>query len=335
MFCFSLFRLPLGAEPFRVVVAGRMELSADSPGGTSLPLGISESALIGMGEETRFFRGVELELSAPQAWLAYRGSLAMAIYADLERLPAPDARAPAPEQRAGRVFPAVTDFEGRRAAFEPLPNKLKIVYQIPIRTAHGLKTTPYAAVPAGVILPASFPVLFRIMPIVKGMNEELETMMFHLSAKPILSDEGAVKLSPRYPEQLRGRSFTVLIDDVLIENIGEERLLREGEHHLVILSDNYRNESRRFVVERGRVLDLIINLQDPTPLVIFEGPQNAHIFLDNTPVLRQGEALPVEPGIHEAKFQVGDYTLIKTITVQRGKTYRIALAVDINVLESE
>jgi hypothetical protein len=111
--------------------------------------------------------------------------------------------------------------------------------------------------------------------------------------------------------------------------------LKEGEHHLVVLSEDYRNESRRFVVERAKILDLIIELQDPTPLIIFEGPRNAQIFLDNVPVPRDREAVAVEPGIHEAKFLLDDYTVIKTLNVLRGKTYRVALAVDLTIQETD
>ncbi|MDR2477485.1 MAG: hypothetical protein LBD18_06850 [Treponema sp.] len=316
---FFLIAFPLGAESFRAMVEGNLELSLDKPEGASISLNYNNSALIRLGKDTRFFRGIELELSAPQLWLLYQGSLAMALYTDLNSFPA-----------AG-----VHDFECTRLAFEPLPNKLHMVYQIPVRASHGLKTTPYASVPVSVTPPSSFPLLFRLMPIIKGLNEELETMVFQLNARPIFSDEGAVKLSPRYPEQLKGKPFTVLIDDILIENFAGERLLKEGEHHLVVLSEDYRNESRRFVVERAKTLDLIIELQDPTPLIIFEAPQNARVFLNNAPVQREGEPVPVEPGTHEAKFQVGDYTLIKTLKIQRGKTYRIAMTVDINVVESD
>lgn len=319
MLCLILLTVRAGAESFRTFVAGNVEISLDKPGSVSIPLGINGSALISLGAGARFFRGVEMELSAPQGWLDYRGSLAMAIYSDLDRLPAAGA----------------ADMEGSRAAFEPLPNKLQTVYLLPIRANHGLRTTPYVTVPARIVLPSSFPVLFRLLPVIKGLPEELETMIFHLNVKPVLSDEGALKLSFRYPEQLRGKSFAALIDDELIENPAEERLLKEGEHHLVILSDNYRNESRRFVVERAKTVDLVINLKDPTPLVVFEGPENARIFLDNAPVAREREPIPVEPGMHEAKFQVGDYTVIKTLVIERGKTYRVALAVDINVLENE
>jgi hypothetical protein len=317
--CLFFLTFHARAESFRALVAGTVEVSLNNPDGTAIALGINNSALITLGAETRFFRGIEIEISAPQRWLAYQGSLAVAVYADLDRRPTP----------------GTADLEGRRVVFEPLPNKLQTVYHLPVRSGHGLRTTPYISVPAGVIPPASFPVLCRLMPVIKGMSEELETMAFQFTVKPVLGDEGAVKLSTRFPEQLRGRPFTVLIDDVLVENVAEERLLKEGEHHLVILSDDYRNESRRFVVERAKLLDLIIELHDPTPLIVFEGPENALIFLDNAPVLRKREPVPVEPGNHEAKFQVGDYTLIKNLNIVRGKTYRVALAVDIDVLESE
>ena len=317
--CLSFLATAAEAESFRALVAGELLVSPTNPEGTSLTLAHNNTAVIRLAPDTRFLRGVELELSAPQAWLMYQGSLAMAVYADLSRVPPI----------------GVTDLDGRRTAYEPLPNRIRAVYQIPVRQSHGLRSGPYATVLDGPTLPASFPVLFRLMPIVKGMSDELERMQFRLTAKPILSDEGAVRLNFRYPEQLRGRPFTVLIDDVLVENIADERLLREGEHHLVVLSEEYRNESRRFMVERARTLELIINLQDPTPLIIFEAPGNAQIYLNNQLISRNSGPIPVEPGTHEARFQVGDYSLTRTISVQRGKTYRIALSVGIDIDEND
>jgi len=310
--------IPSMAESLRAMVMGNIELSAENPEGNSLNLAYDSSALIQLGRDSRFFRGIELELSAPQAWLLHRGSMAMQVFAELDRLPSP----------------GINDLEGRRIAFEPLSNRIKIVYQIPVRRSHGLRTTPYATVPADITLPASFPLLFRLMPIIKGVSEELEHMRFLLTARPILGDEGAVRLNFRYPEQHRGRPFTVLIDDVVVENIAEELLIKEGEHHLVVLSDDYRNESRRFLVERAKRQDITIDLQDPAPLIIFEAPENARIFLNNNPVSRESGAILVEPGVYEAKFQVGDYTLTKTITAQRGKTYRVSLSVDIDIEEN-
>jgi len=317
--CLSMQQFPAWAESFRALVAGSLELSSSNPEGSSISIGSNGSALIRLGKDTRFLRGVELELTAPQGWLAHRGSLAMLVYSELDHQPTK----------------GTNDLEGRRVAFEPLPNKVVTIYQIPIRSPHGLRTSPYAVVLPDTVLPSSFPILFRLMAIIKGMSEELENMTFTLTARPIFSNEGAVKISPRYPQQLRGRPFTVLIDDIVIENPAEERLLREGEHHLVVLSDDYRNESRRFMVERTKTIELLIELQDSTPLIVFESPENAKIFLNNNPVSNDSGPIPVEPGVHEAKFLIGDYTLTKTINVQRGKTYKIAVSLDIDVAESD
>jgi hypothetical protein len=176
--------------------------------------------------------------------------------------------------------------------------------------------------------------MFRLMQVTKGLPDEFERMRFNLIARPILSDEGAVRIIPRFPPQLRDRPFTVLINDNVVTDISGEIVLREGQNHLIVLSDDYRNISTRFIVERARVIDLILDLQDITPIIIFDGPQNAQIFLNNT-LVRNREGIPVEPGTHEVRFQVDDYIVIRTLNVQRGKTYRVSLSVDLTIQEED
>jgi hypothetical protein len=320
LFCLNLC-LPVlaGAESLRVMLSGNLEVSLDAAGGISTPLAYNESALILLDQDIRFFKGIELEFVVPQSYLPYRGSLAIALYGELNQTP-----------EIG-----IADIEGRQLCFEPIPNKIQTVYHLPLREDHGLRTTPYVTVPTGVIPPASFPVLFRILPVIKGLGEQIETMRFTLNVKPILSDEGAVKIVPRFPENLRDKPFTALIDDVLVERPGEERFLKEGEHHLVILSNDYRNESRIFMVERAKVLDLVVNLQDPTPLVVFEAPENALIYFDDQLIDSSLTPLPVEPGLHEVKFQLSDYAVVKPLKVQKGKTYRVVMSVDVQISETD
>jgi hypothetical protein len=242
----------------------------------------------------------------------------MVIYTNLEGIPPP----------------GIADIEGRQIIFEPLPGKIQNIYQIPLIPSHGLRSSPYSSVTAPVA-PPSFPLLFRLMPVGKGLNEDLETMRFQLSVKPILSGEGAVRIRLRYPENLQGKPFTLLIDDTVLDKPHEELILKEGEHSLIVLSDDYRNESRRFLVERAKITDLIIDLKDPTPLMSFEAPENARVFLDNLLITNIHSLRAVEAGRHEVKFQISDYMIIRNIVVQKGKTYRVALSVDINIWENE
>jgi len=307
-----------GNEQIRASVAGALHLSANAPEGSSVWVRPGDSALIQLDESARFFRGVEVRISAPMSWLAHHGSITVKAHADLDAVP-----------RLG-----ASDLSGRRIASEILPGRIQTVYQIPVRQAHGLRTTPYSSVFSGATLPGSFPILFSLEPVAQNISMELDGMAFLVSARPILSDEGAVRIGVSYPEPLRGRPFTVLVNDMVVENLNEELVLREGEHHLAVVSEDFRNESRRFVVERARTVNLTIALQDPTPMIFFEAPMNAQIFLNNSPIFRGSNPVPVEPGVHEARFQIGDHVVTRTITVQRGRTYRIALTLDIDIEES-
>jgi hypothetical protein len=88
-------------------------------------------------------------------------------------------------------------------------------------------------------------------------------------------------------------------------------------------------------VERAKTLDLTVVLQDPTPLLVFEHPENARVYLNNVFVPNPHIPQPVEPGLHEVRFRVSDYTITRPVLVQRGRTYRVALSVDVNITESE
>lgn len=316
-----IFRVnfPAHGETLRALIAGIHTVSMTELEGSNVSLSYTDSSLIQIEGDTRFFRGIQLELSAPQNYLPHRGSLAVAVYGALNYIPPI----------------GIVDLDCRRIGFNPLPAKIQTIYQIPLKPDHGLRTSPYATVLTDVAAPSSFPLLFRLMPVIKGISSEMERMIFNLNVKPILSDEGALRISFHYPNNLHGKPFIVLIDDDFIDNPGEERLLKEGEHHLVILSEDYRNQSSRFVVERAKTLDLTVELQDPTPLVIFEYPENARVYLNNVFIRDPAEPRKVEPGVHEVRFQVSDYTITRPITIQKGKTYRVALSVDVNISETE
>jgi hypothetical protein len=318
--CVSLTFSPsaLFAENIRVNIAETLELTKEKTSGGVLQLGAGDSAAVFLDNDTRFFRGIEVELTAPQLWLANHGSLAMAIYTAPSKLPV----------RGTQEFTAV------QLRADVIAARIQSVYQIPVRKNHNLRSSAYAAVTPET-LPGEFPVIIRLMPLVKDLSEEVQNMKFQLNIRPLLSDEGSARINIRFPPKLQNKPFTMLIDDKLIENPQGEHIFREGEHHLMLISNDYRNESRRFLVERGKTVELNIALQDVTPLLIFEAPDNSRLFLDNIRVTSAQAPKPVEAGVHEVKLIMSDYTIIKTIFVQKGKTYRVAFTFDLSVVEEE
>ena len=317
LICLSLLTTRVQGEPVRTMISGIHRVSLANQEGSTITLSYSGSTVIQIEGDARFFRGIQLELTATQSFLPYHDNLAAVLYDELSRIPEP----------------GVTDLECRQIVQDPLPARIQIIYQIPLREGHGLRTSPYATVLTGVQSPSSFPLLFRLVPVIKAIPDELEKIVFTLNVKPILSEEGALRINFRYPEGLRDRPMTVLIDGEPISNPAEERFLKEGDHRLVIQSEDYRGQSSRFVIERAKTLDLLVELQDTRPRLIFEYPESARVYLDNVLLSNLRTSLAVEPGLHEVRIQISDYTIIRPLTVQRGRTYRIALSVGVEITE--
>jgi hypothetical protein len=312
----SLAAVRVQGESVRASIVGIQRVSMSNQEGTTLPLSYNGCSVILIEGDARFLRGIQIEITSQQSFLPYHDSLAAVVYDQLNRIPEP----------------GIATVECRQVVQDTLPARIQITYQIPLREGHGLRTSPYVTVLTDVRSPSSFPILFRLMP-VKAVPNELERMTFALSVKPILSDEGALRINFRYPEGLRDRPMTVYINDELIRNPGEERLLKEGEYRLSIQSEDYRNQNTRFVIERAKTLDLVIELLDPRPRIIFEYPENARVYLDNVLLSNPRNPIPVEPGLHEIRIQISDYSIIRSLTVQRGKTYRIALSFSVEISE--
>ncbi|MCA1949178.1 MAG: hypothetical protein LDL24_01285 [Treponema sp.] len=313
--CLLSILAPLEAETFRTTLKGSIEVSPHKPEGKSLTLTYIDSVVVSLTQDAAFLRGIELELKVPQIYLKYRSSVGLSIYKGNKEI----------------LKPGVIDFDLERLAFEIIPAKLQAVYQIPLRQGHGLKTSPYVTVPTGIIPPQSFPLVLRLMPLIKGLSEEVETMEFVLTVRPIVADEGALRLNIKTPEAMKDRPFTVLIDGAVIPDYSKERILKTGEHHLSIVSEDFRTESRTFFIERAKTADLTIDLRDTTPLLVFEAPENTKIFFDDTLVTNPRQSQLVEPGLHTVRFQVGDYSVIKQLLIEKGKTYRIALIIDVDI----
>jgi hypothetical protein len=329
---FLILGTRLCAESFRTIIAGTLEVTPENSAGSSVSLAYNDSCLIVLGKNARFLRGIELELSVPQGFLYYFGSLVGSIWVDV----AEDGVNP-DEIAAGQTAAArrTADMEGRQILYEPIPAKILSVYQIPLRSEHGMRPSPYAELLRTPVEEGAYPILYRIIPVIKGMDQEILAMRFQLTARPIIGDEGAVSVLLHYPDTLQNRPVTVFIDDKVVANPLQEMLLKEGEHQISIISSDYRNESSRFVVERAKVQAINVVLKDTKPVFMFEAPEQALIYVDNALITRKSAPYPVEQGRHEVKIQMSDYSVTKAVYAQKGKTYKMSFMMDLTVSESD
>jgi len=312
-----------GAEELRTIISGMATLSSESPDGVRLSMAYNEAVAIVLPKESPFIQGFEIEVKIPQAAIAFPGALAYEVWRRLD--PAPD------KNRFG--------YEGERIITQPLPTRGSLVLQVPVRKDHNLKTSPYSTVLPTVLDAKDFPLLFKFYAISKGIPPELENADFQVRIRPLLTDDGALRINIHYPEGSEKSLVAISLDDKRLPDghylDGKELLvLKAGTHYLRVSSEKYRDESRTFSIDQGRVLDLSIDLQDTTPLLVIEAPDSAQITIDGQKLRpEQKTSLNVEVGEHTVSCRIGDYVITRKFSAFRGKTYRLVLSVDLQVQE--
>jgi hypothetical protein len=299
-------------QELRTIIAGAITLSPESPEGSRLAMGYNDALAVLFPKDSPFIQGFEIELKLPQAVLAMPGGFAYELWRRID--PAPD------KNRFG--------YRGDRIITQPLPARAGIV-------DHAIKQSPYATLLPVVVEQKDFPFLFKLMPVTKGISADIEAAQFQVRIRPILTDEGALNLRLRYPEGGGEKAaLSVMIDDRKVDP-GLPFMLKAGSHRLHVSSEVYRDESRSFTIEQGRILELVIELQDTMPVLVIEAPDSALVSLDGTRLdhIARPQSL-IEAGEHTATCRIGDYTVTRRFTAVRGKTYRLVLSVELQVQES-
>ncbi|HUX37660.1 MAG TPA: hypothetical protein VMV44_07115 [Rectinemataceae bacterium] len=306
---------PLAAEDFRTLIGATVALPQD-PQGVKVSVAYNEAIGITWSKDLLFVQGFEIEVKSPAAALAMPGSMAWEMWKNVD--PVPD------KTHYG--------YGGDRILTQVLPARAGVAYQIPTRGDNSLKDGPFSTLLPTVVDPASFPFVFRLIPITKGSTPELERERFSVKIRPLFTDEGGLRIAFKYPVGVEKGDVAVQIDGSDVDPSGL-LVLKPGSHALHVSSAVYREESRSISIDQGRVLDLGIELEDTTPLLLVEAPDSAVILLDGAKLERTKTSFAVEPGEHSILCRIGDYSLTRKFTAYRGKTYRMVLAIDLAIQE--
>ncbi len=309
----SLFAL----DGFRVGALVPVSISAQTPEAQTVELGFADAVAVTLPKNPLFIRGIEIEIKSPAMSASARMGMGYALY-----------RKVAPTPSAQTI-----DYEGDQIILQTFPSKLNFVLQIPIQKNSGLKSGPYASVVNYVHDASGGPLVFRLLPVMKGLPDNIESVKFTVKVKPILAEEGGMRLKFSWPETGE-KPVSVRLDDQALANPEALTILQPGEHHLSIVSDDYRNEVRVFTVERARVAEITVAMKDTTPRLTLVAPANAVIELDGLPVETLREGIAIAPGEHSVLFKIGDYEVTRAVEVEKGKDYTISMVIDVNVAET-
>lgn len=314
-FLLIVFSAMLYGESFRVRKVFPIQISGSDTVEQAFTIGINDSVALFMPQDSRYLEGIEIKMQIPQEISAWRDSVACSLYDKIKPVPSE----------------AQIDYSGTRIFVSALPPKLSWILHIPLSGTNSLKDNQYIS-KVGVVPNVKTGYTFlRFQPAMKGIPEETFNATLNLTIKPLLINKGMLALVVKPPANF-DFPYSVLIDDKPIEN-ASRLLLEAGMHTLNIQSDDYRAEMRSVLIEQAKTSELTIELKSLAPTLMVTAPDNTEIFLDDTPYKKTHTPTLIDEGEHRLRFIMGDYEVIRTLTIHKGKTYTANLSVDLKITE--
>lgn len=319
----ALLFLPIASavpEGVRTVVTAVVAVSADRPEGETVSLGYADAVAVNLTPGSPFIQGIEIDLRIPRPLQSAQGAFAWSLYKGVTPAPAVDKVA----------------YDGERLLVQALPPRAGVIFQIPVSPRHSLRSGPYATVLPTLLGSGDFPILFKLSALTKGVTSEQEQARYQIRIRPLFTDEGALRLTVFPPEGAEpGFTPSVYVDEKKVESWQDLLFLKKGLHTLQVTGEGVRDESRSIPIEAGKVFNQEIRLQGTRPVVVFEAPANALIYLDDQPVEHAGGArIQVDPGERTVVCKIGDYTITRRFNAVRGKTYHIVFSVELQIQEN-
>jgi hypothetical protein len=311
-----LATLSVSAESFRV--RSLVALTLEQEG--SARLSLDDALAVTLPADRTFLRGVTFDLDIPIELSSFAGAAAYSFYGHIS---------PVPNR-------SVIDYKGDRLIVEALPARTGLSLGVPYGKESALKAGPYLRVLPFAAKESDSVIFFRIQLVMKGLPDDVLAAKVNVTVRPVYEDKGRLLLKVVYPRGSAGveRPYTVFIDERAVGTAGGVIVLDAGLHHLSIVSDFYRNETRVVTIPTAQTVQLEIALTDIAPLVAVAAPDGADIFFDGERLDPAKKSFAVSPGDHMIRFALGGYEISRTIHTVNGKTYFVTLDFDVEVAET-
>jgi hypothetical protein len=317
--CWLLCR-PALAEDLRGLVVAEVRLRAEATYEQSAGIALAEMAAVYLEGDTRFLRGLRLELVLSNLLKQHFDSFALAIYRKLT-----------PEPR-----PGVKAYQGERIFFQYLPYQNRVYVLLPLGDMEGVDEP----LPAGsyrvetLLAREDFPLLAAIRPLMKGIPDTVADSKFVLTVRPILEKKGQFELVLHYPQGMEGEPVALFLDEQELTAFEGRREVPTGLHRLRITSGAFKEVNTGFTVESGKTSVVEVRLELLASMLTIEAPQDTEVFLDGEKLASfTGARLPIEEGSHQVLFKIADYSVSKKFTVSKGRHYHISCIFDILLSE--
>lgn len=278
--------------------------------------GINDCAVIRLPEDTTFIEGLEINIKVPKEVAEWRDCVAWSLLSSIT---------PEPQEKT-------IDYNGIRAVTGTF-DSLSLNLIVPLKARNSIKKDAYSRLVDFIPNNKDSFVFLRFQLVMKGVSESILNSRFSISAKPILIDKGTITVKALTSDGSQPQPYTVFVDGKQVEIDSNGLLADTGTHNLSIVSDSYRNEVRTITVEQAKNTETVISLRDIKPVIRLVAPEKTRIFFDDAEYVAPVEPFSTTQGDHTVKFLVGDYEIVRSITVSDGRSYNISINLEAQVTE--
>jgi hypothetical protein len=306
---------PLAADTIHGNLAALITIENGAPASANTPLRLEDNWGILLGREREFLRGVEIRVNLPEEARMYTGTYAVFVYKKVS--PLPDLNR--------------NSYLGSLLFFKVIEERRRLFIQIPLDSASGFPGAPDTYIHKTPLAAEDFPLIFAILPIMKGIPEQAMRALFHAEVHPLFKNVGKLVISLSGAQEL-DPDIKVFIDEKPRQVPAEGILLEPGIRKVRLEKPGFAPFAATVGIDRGKTAVMEAAFLKKESSVRINAPAGTRAFLDGQAAGLE-TPLPVEPGDHTLSMKLGDYQISKRFTVESGKTYSVSLYLDIFINE--
>lgn len=317
-FFFLLISLSSYAEDFRISKLHLVNISESSDFSSSITMGINDGIAINLPDKMEYLDGIELRFEIPEEIALLKSCCEFSIYDSLS-----------PSAKIGQI-----DYSGNKIFRGVVPSKLSWIIQIPFSKENNLKSNQYTTKIGQIPDLTDKNFLIRLHSLINPSPSEIADSKINVTIKPIFSNKGKLYLNLKCPDE-NMESCTIYIDDYAynMNTLNKGIFLDSGIHNISVISEFYRTEVRKIRIDQTKETMVSIVMKSIEPTVLVTAPGNIKIYIDDELCHSIGKEFIISEGNHIIKFSLGDYEVIRSLNVIKGKSYKINISVDLQVHE--
>lgn len=316
--------LVAGGETLRGPIVA--ELAVQPHGGAqTASFTIDGIVTVALDGDPRLLDAIEIELTAPVVAGELGGALALSIVAGTDR----------------RSEGNVAQITGMPILLKPILRAGKAYFLVPLQASARGESSAAVTVVDTVVSPAELPLAFSVVPLMKGLSEEIARAAFSLLVRPVTRNLALLRVRYEYedgtfydPDSLLAPDFKVAIDGLEVQ-VSAEYLLAPGLHPVRLVSTKYEDRDTTIGLDPGQTADLVVPLLLSVATVTYTAPRGSRVYVDGVSLAAASGDFTVAPGEHTMVVVVGDYTVTRRFVVEERKSYAISLTMDIVLEETK